>query len=1043
MAVIITNGNVGLSTVNGFYNVEEYNLAALNTSGNSISTPRTIPLQFLSLASPANCIGAAISLQTTNTSVSGNMPAGSLYNDVLVELQENTGYPGGPDVWVTRASKQLTGVQITNNTTYASGWGWFVPFTFTAPYQVASATVSSGHYKWQLRVSRGTMNRANDFSLGASSGTSWSFLVWCDVQKSFSDNDCVIAKDILTIDRTATVRGVLSTGNGAFGIGMMALSSATPTPDNVANIVWQNPPAAPHTLTVNGTIALNCHSGFRIGTAANRIPAANQAVVSFVNPTVGTYSGIYVNSYNGSFTTRKMSLFLYGERPTDNRAVLAADAPSGQKVITTVSPMGWAQNDNIIIGGSSTAFDYAEQATTYQVDYVAGTVVTLKTNLGRTRKAGAPIVKYSTYGVKIVGNTTTIPRFFLAGPSNLVIDGVEFDVFNGIQPNYLGFAGSYDDPTNRSKHVHTHCLVRNSLAASAPSYLISGCFDPPPEGIEISYIDFGRWGTIAYSAATPFNADVNFKSHVVTIDRCWALCPYSNIGHLPLSVSYSSTLNKFVITNNIFECGGTVVNGACGSYWIIEGNRFWGNYGSATYPAILYNTVFNLSLKNNTFDLCSVSNQVGAGPTPGAVKVIASGNSYGMVMPNIGDTHNLPIGAIFDWEENHPAGTIQVNGQWDTKTVEGASLRFRNCGGVAGDHKSWTTAGKFWSSAGKLVAQTLQAAGSLVNRYSFLTGAVANAKCAAIINCQINNAAYYGGANDLPAMVVSFDDGSTSSVQAAANTGIQKLVNAFTSLTSNNQITFSLSQRTDATGANASVTWDTLILRSRKYGYIFFELTKLVTEILTYIYGEIPTLSPNPFITQPTEATVAAYTGITINHASALITVSENHTIQELYDYCQYNLALEANLDKVDFFSTIDGVNFVCAYDLSVDGCILSGAGKAISLGSKDFQAVNGGSCTAKITDKDGTLVAVALTGVVAGSRCRVFKTSDGTEIMNVEASGSTVAVNYNHTSDIDVTIRVRKASGAPKYLPFETFGTITSNGLSVVVTQVLDTVAA
>jgi hypothetical protein len=63
--------------------------------------------------------------------------------------------------------------------------------------------------------------------------------------------------------------------------------------------------------------------------------------------------------------------------------------------------------------------------------------------------------------------------------------------------------------------------------------------------------------------------------------------------------------------------------------------------------------------------------------------------------------------------------------------------------------------------------------------------------------------------------------------------------------------------------------------------------------------------------------------------------------------------------------------------------------------------------------------------------------------LMNKTAASSTVAQSYVYPgSDRTITVRVRKSSAATKYLPYETGGTITSDGSSNFISQVEDSTA-
>jgi hypothetical protein len=66
------------------------------------------------------------------------------------------------------------------------------------------------------------------------------------------------------------------------------------------------------------------------------------------------------------------------------------------------------------------------------------------------------------------------------------------------------------------------------------------------------------------------------------------------------------------------------------------------------------------------------------------------------------------------------------------------------------------------------------------------------------------------------------------------------------------------------------------------------------------------------------ESTAGAYTGITVNGSAETITVSSNHTLQEVFDYCNWWAAQSANMQYDMPISTADGINFTLAAGWSI-----------------------------------------------------------------------------------------------------------------------------
>lgn len=89
----------------------------------------------------------------------------------------------------------------------------------------------------------------------------------------------------------------------------------------------------------------------------------------------------------------------------------------------------------------------------------------------------------------------------------------------------------------------------------------------------------------------------------------------------------------------------------------------------------------------------------------------------------------------------------------------------------------------------------------------------------------------------------------------------------------------------------------------------------------------------------------------------------------------------------------------------------------------------------------------LTLTNVAVGSRVTIRDQANTTEFHNAIAASATVAIAlqvYAGGSPLNNwSIRIRKASAAPKYLPFETLMTATVGSSSIYVSQIPDTIAS
>lgn len=211
-----------------------------------------------------------------------------------------------------------------------------------------------------------------------------------------------------------------------------------------------------------------------------------------------------------------------------------------------------------------------------------------------------------------------------------------------------------------------------------------------------------------------------------------------------------------------------------------------------------------------------------------------------------------------------------------------------------------------------------------------------------------------------------------------------------------------------------------------------------------YEFDFNPYVTVNPFITQTTEATVAAYTGISINHGTNTITITSDHSIEEIYDYCYYNLCQTANLAEAEFFTTADGVNYVSTYNLVLNGGDITGSG-TLSLGAATLTRTTTETTTVPISYGSGTgyFTNLTVSGLIAGSVVYVYDTTGSVELYRAVVAGTSVAVPILWTgSDHTLEIKVTNNPGTgTAYLPWLGASAITDETPSVTVLQEADVV--
>ena len=223
------------------------------------------------------------------------------------------------------------------------------------------------------------------------------------------------------------------------------------------------------------------------------------------------------------------------------------------------------------------------------------------------------------------------------------------------------------------------------------------------------------------------------------------------------------------------------------------------------------------------------------------------------------------------------------------------------------------------------------------------------------------------------------------------------------------------------------------LVRVRKYGYYFQDLSKTVSGQSS----DVAVLQTNTNVIA-SEATALAYTGISINTSTQKLTISSNHTIQEVYDYCQAWLAQSSNIATDEFLTTSNGQAFTLGYDLEINNAILSGSGN-ISMPSKTLTFVGTGSTTLIVVDSTGTKVNISVSGYTLGSRIQIYNLTNSSEIYNAIPSNTNLSVPVTWIADKSLRVRVARVSGVDADLPVVYIGTLLNTGATFSVIQTPD----
>lgn len=214
-------------------------------------------------------------------------------------------------------------------------------------------------------------------------------------------------------------------------------------------------------------------------------------------------------------------------------------------------------------------------------------------------------------------------------------------------------------------------------------------------------------------------------------------------------------------------------------------------------------------------------------------------------------------------------------------------------------------------------------------------------------------------------------------------------------------------------------------IRIRRYGYVYLDFRSAVSEP---IKQEVR-LNANQNLVS-SEAQAAAITGIALNFSTETLTITEDTTSQQLYDFYQYELDKTANMIYgEDLVRTGTAFN-LDDWDMVVDGCEYTGDITT----SGTITLLNGGLIIGEATDSGGTTTVTVLTlaGLQVNSEVRVFIAGTENEIAGIENSGTSFSANISVDS-VDIVVH----SLAYEYLRSD--GVDTTGNLTLPVQQRVD----
>jgi hypothetical protein len=872
MAVVVSNGPTNISTVNGFYRCESSNLhfssvgnvtttttpqhlsvtfanagnikgiglgitsiSAGNNRGMRINLAENVGNPTISIASPAVITKVAHGLNDLDEvffDTTGALPTGITKKTVRYYVRNKTAdtfnisttptgslvntsgsQSGTHTIWAVKVSQSYTWDEIltrtvNNDSAYV---GLIVPFEFSSTYAVDTNADKWRFIFWQEGGTTGSYYFM--VSNGAIS-ENFSHFAWCDNAVSFTNDDVLIVKDIVTIDASFSIKGVLGTGNTVYSTAGIICRSLDTTEPGIYKLRWEQSPSASYTMTINGGLQLSSHAGFKIGDASNVIPASNKAIVNFVGPaSVGTdVSCIRQVFYSSTARPQgKHAISFFGEIPTHRYGILASDANTSQNKIVLTEDLSseWSVGDVLVIGKTNS--NGQADVNTYTISSFNGPEITLTGNIAYVRKAGGTVINLSRgYGIEMSNTSASISAYiYSAGLIHHKVSGCKFK-------NVYETGSLYTTTQQYGNANTTKGYLCDNLGYATYNAGISLFASPviPVQGSDIKRNLCYRINIVAYVGAVYATI---FKSGLMTVEDNRILQNYSaNAG------SITSTNYKAKWINNVWENSYYAVLLIVGLNTEVTGNTFWG--GSSTQPMVMFGTFCNSPrFLNNTFNRCFYA----MGYTTGSfvIEGQSKNDSFGQESANNADFY-LTAGVLCDFAIISPTGTINfAQLTLLPETLNGFKLRIVDENDIANVDKMLLTEGYYVRCGDGLADTTVHTTGS--GKFSLRleplnealkweqyipTGNIQNKSMSVLAWVKLNSTNYWAGTHVMPKLIVDYDDGTIASATASQSTEWQLLSIPITPLTTTGRIKVTLQIESDASGADSYVYFDDMAI---------------------------------------------------------------------------------------------------------------------------------------------------------------------------------------------------------------------------------------
>lgn len=777
--------------------------------------------------------------------------------------------------------------------------------------------------------------------------------------------------------------------------------------------------SASSSLTCKGHLVILNGGTFDYGKSGDAIPT------SYTHTILLNYSATPVDGKYGLWCADGGNFYVYGKTKTINTTA-TAQVNSGQAVVTVADTTGWADGDTIVVASTDVYNGtIRSEVRVIATGGISGNNVTVTSNFTYTHLNGVDVGNF-TSNVTFKNYSDTYPGFVTLYHANL----------GSTNTRYLRYASFW----NLGSATGTDTLVtivavkegglnlysNNSPTATAVYANVSdlAIYRSTSGGICYGYANFGE--------CTP----ITVNNIAVYVNHGYAFCAQQNC-YLQVTNSVSYFTSSYSIYSN-YSSGGLNIQFTnchficCQGYTVYAGTSFGITLTNCKITSSYYvfavasssfinfvNCDFGINYPAVGNNSCNNQNNFSSN-NPGITNVTTTNCNFGSI-----------TGANFNNQIYGLVGAFQVQNVNKNADVTQQELYLPNGNWIRDNFT-------YLNSTSSVKLQTVNPG---TTTYSITIPTVSGVPVTIMGNLQYN-ASYRNSGSGYTAPTVTITGLGITPVVFTATVDVghdatwqpYSLTATQTSGAAGN-LTVTISGQSN--NASGLVYLDGLVLppfitNARFYGYTFDETNPLRTV--------------NPYVSA-SFATASAYTGIAIDWTAKTITLSSNHTMQEIYDYCQAMASTAANLAKTVPMTTADGNTFSLPTNWGFivnTGITVTATGKKLVMsGTGTYTMTGTGDFTGILADASTTRVKINLSAIVAGSRLQIYDLTSSSELFNNTVAGTTSSLVFIHTgADHSIRIRLMYVSGTtPAYYWHTQTGTVTNTGLSFVATQVENTI--